>query len=122
MSLGVNLCFRLAGLAAKALGDSYDIDIMEAHHRGKIDAPSGTALKFGTVISENRDDILLDNAVYERVGPKSARKIIVLDFKLYELGIRLETTQFFTGEGERIEITHRATSRTSFVTGALKSS
>ena len=102
MSLGVNLCFRLAGLAAKALGDSYDIDIMEAHHRGKIDAPSGTALKFGTVISENRDDILLDNAVYERAGPKMLGKIIVLDFKLYELGIRLEIIQFFLLAREKV--------------------
>ena len=121
MSLGVNLCFRLAGLAAKALGDSYDIDIMEVHHRGKRDAPSGTALKFGTVISENREDILLDNAVYERAGPKSAREDNSIGFQTIRAGDTIgDHTIFFTGEGERIEITHRATSRTSFVTGALR--
>tara|TARA_B100000900_G_scaffold401343_1_gene405938 strand:- start:723 stop:1526 length:804 start_codon:yes stop_codon:yes gene_type:complete len=121
MSLGVNLCFKLAGLAAKALGDTYDIDIMEAHHRGKRDAPSGTALKFGSVISENRDDKLLDNAVYGRVGSDSAREDNSIGFQTIRAGDTVgDHTVFFAGEGERIEITHRATSRTSFVTGALK--
>ena len=121
MSLGINLCFKLAGLAAKALGDAYDIDIIEAHHRGKRDAPSGTALKFGSVISENLDKKLLENAVYGRKGPDSAREENSVGFQTIRAGDTIgDHTVYFAGEGERIEITHRATSRTSFVTGAVK--
>ena len=121
MSLGVNLCFRLAGLAAKALGNAYDIDIIEAHHRGKRDAPSGTALQFGSVISENIGKKLLENAVYGRKGPDSAREDNGIGFQTIRAGDTVgDHTVSFAGAGERIEITHRATSRTSFVTGALK--
>ena len=111
----------MAGLAAKALGDAYDIDIIEAHHRGKRDAPSGTALKFGSVISENLDKKLLENAVYGRKGPDSAREDNSVGFQTIRAGDTIgDHTVFFAGEGERIEITHRATSRNSFVTGAVK--
>ena len=121
MSLGINLCFKLAALAAKALGDAYDVDIIEAHHREKRDAPSGTALKFGSVISESLNKILSENAVYGRKGPDSARDDNSIGFQSIRSGDTVgDHTVFFAGDGERIEITHRATSRTSFVVGALR--
>ena len=111
--MGLTLCFRLAGLAAKALGDSYDIDIMEVHHGGKEMLPQ--ELQFDTVISENRDDILLDNAVYERAGPDSAREDNSIGFQTIRAGDTIgDHTIFFCWRGERIEY-HRAILRTLFV-------
>ncbi len=121
MSIGVNLCFKLAGLARQTLGKSYDVEIIEAHHRGKRDAPSGTALNFGKIIADVTGEDLSVNAVYERKGLDSGREENAIGFQTIRAGdIVGDHTVLFASEGERIEITHRATNRTAFVAGALK--
>lgn len=121
MSVGVNLCFRLAELAAGALGDDFDIEIIEAHHRHKIDAPSGTAVRLGEIIAERLDRDLAEVAVYGRQGRTGARPQKTIGFETVRAGeIVGDHTVLFAGAGERIEITHRAQDRSTFASGALR--
>ena len=121
MSIGVNLCLQLLKTAAAVLGDSVDIEIIEAHHRHKVDAPSGTALKMGQVIAETLGRNLDDCAVYGRQGQTGARDRNTIGFETIRAGdIVGEHTVLFADEGERIEITHKATSRMTFARGAIR--
>ncbi|MDH3281194.1 MAG: 4-hydroxy-tetrahydrodipicolinate reductase [Gammaproteobacteria bacterium] len=121
MSIGVNLCFHLADAAARALGDDVDIEIIEAHHRAKIDAPSGTALRLGEVVAQALGRDLKSVAVYGRHGQTGARDRKTIGFATIRAGdIVGEHTVMFAAEGERLEITHRASSRTTFANGAVR--
>ena len=121
MSVGVNLCLQLLKVAAKALGDSVDIEIIEAHHRHKVDAPSGTAIKMGQVIADSLGRDLKDCAIYGREGQTGARDRKTIGFETIRAGdIVGEHTVLFADEGERIEITHKASSRMTFANGAIR--
>ena len=121
MSLGVNLLFRLIEQAARALGDEFDAEIIEAHHRHKIDAPSGTALRMGQILAEVLGRDLTETAVYARQGETGARRRDAIGFATLRAGdIVGEHTALFAGIGERLEITHRASSRANFAQGALR--
>ncbi|HCU91181.1 MAG TPA: 4-hydroxy-tetrahydrodipicolinate reductase [Gammaproteobacteria bacterium] len=121
MSVGVNLCFKLAELAAEALGDDFDVEVIEAHHRNKIDAPSGTALKLGEIVAAKLDRDLASNAIYGREGHTGVRERKTIGFETIRAGdIVGDHTVLFAGAGERIEITHRASSRRTFAVGALR--
>ena len=121
MSVGVNLLFQLVARAAHALGDAVDVEVIEAHHRDKIDAPSGTAVRIGEVLAEALDRDLTTDAVYGRQGITGARDRSTIGFSTIRGGdIVGEHTVLFAGEGERLEITHRAQSRSNFAQGALR--
>jgi len=121
MSVGVNLCFRLIELAAGVLGDDVDVEIIEAHHRHKIDAPSGTAVKMGEVVAGALGRDLAACALYGREGRIGERRRESIGFATVRAGdVVGEHTVLFAGEGERIEITHRASSRLNFARGALR--
>lgn len=121
MSVGVNLVFKLIEVAAAALGDSVDVEVLEAHHRHKIDAPSGTAVRMGEVLAQTLDRDLETDAIYGREGITGARNRKTIGFSTMRGGdIVGEHTVMFAGEGERIEITHRAHSRLNFAQGALR--
>lgn len=118
---GVNLCFKLAELAASVLGDEVDIEISEAHHRHKIDAPSGTALSLGESVAGALGRDLKQVAVYGREGQTGARSSETIGFATVRAGdIVGDHTVLFAGEGERIEITHKASSRMAFARGAVR--
>ncbi len=121
MSVGVNLCLGLLEIAARTLGSDADIEIIEAHHRHKIDAPSGTALRMGEVIAAALGQTLDACAVYCREGTVGERRPGTIGFATVRAGdIVGEHTALFAGPGERIEITHRATSRMTFAKGAVR--
>lgn len=121
MSVGVNLTFKLAELAARVLGDSVDIEIIEAHHRHKVDAPSGTALHLGRIIADTLGRDLETDAVYGREGQTGARQRRTIGFSTIRAGdIVGEHTTLFAADGERVEITHRASSRMTFASGAVR--
>ena len=121
MSVGVNLCLQLLTTAARVLGDSVDIEIIEAHHRHKVDAPSGTAMKMGRVIADTLGRDLDSCAVYGREGQTGARDRKTIGFETIRAGdIVGEHTVLFAAEGERIEITHKASSRMTFANGAIR--
>ncbi|MEG0921828.1 MAG: 4-hydroxy-tetrahydrodipicolinate reductase [Comamonas sp.] len=122
MSVGVNVTFKLLEMAAKALQDGgYDIEIIEAHHKHKVDAPSGTALKMGEVIAEAQGTKLADRAVYERYGHTGARVDGSIGFATVRGGdIVGEHTVLFAGDGERIEISHKSSSRAGYAKGSLR--
>jgi 4-hydroxy-tetrahydrodipicolinate reductase len=121
MSVGVNLCFRLLELAARVLGDDVDVEILEAHHRLKVDAPSGTALRMGEVVAEALGRNLKQCAVYGREGNTGMRERTTIGFSTIRAGdIVGEHTVLFAGAGERIEISHRASSRMTFAAGAIR--
>jgi len=121
MSIGVNLCFKLLATAAEVLGDSVDIEIIEAHHRHKVDAPSGTALGMGEVIADALGRNLKDCAVYGREGHTGERDRNTIGFSTIRGGdIVGEHTVMFISDGERIEITHKASSRATFASGAVR--
>jgi 4-hydroxy-tetrahydrodipicolinate reductase len=121
MSAGVNLVLKLVDVAARVLGDGYDVEIIEAHHRQKVDAPSGTALRIGEVIAEALGRALSDCAVYGRHGQTGERHPGTIGFATVRGGdIVGDHTALFAGRGERIEITHRASSRMTFAQGALR--
>jgi len=121
MSVGVNLCLELLQTAAAVLGDSVDIEVIEAHHRHKVDAPSGTALKMGQVIAETLGRNLDECAVYGREGQTGARDRKTIGFESIRAGdIVGDHTVMFADEGERIEITHKASSRMTFARGAIR--
>lgn len=120
-SVGVTLCLTLLETAARVLGDEVDIEIIEAHHRHKIDAPSGTALAMGEVVARTLGRNLAECAVYGREGRTGARARSTIGFETIRAGdIVGEHTVMFAGEGERVEITHRATSRMNFARGAVR--
>ncbi len=121
MSVGVNVTFKLLEIAAKALNEGYDIEIVEAHHRHKIDAPSGTALRMGEVIAEAVKRDLSTVAVYGREGVTGERKPETIGFATIRGGdIVGDHTVMFAGIGERVEISHKASSRMTFAMGALR--
>jgi len=121
MSVGVNLTFRLIELAAQVLNEGYDVEIIEAHHRHKVDAPSGTALRMGEVIAQVLGRDLAECAVYGREGVTGERKPATIGFATVRGGdIVGDHTALFAGTGERVEITHRAASRATFALGALR--
>lgn len=121
MSVGVNLCFKLLELASRVLGDEVDVEIIEAHHRHKVDAPSGTALRMGEVVAEALGRDLAKCAVYGRQGQTGARDRQTIGFATLRAGeIVGDHTVLFAGAGERVEITHRAENRATFAGGALR--
>jgi 4-hydroxy-tetrahydrodipicolinate reductase len=123
MSVGVNLCLRLLDLAARVLGDEVDIEVIEAHHRHKVDAPSGTALRMGEVVAEALGRDLAECAVYGREGHTGERDPKTIGFETIRAGdIVGEHTVMFAGLGERVEITHKASSRMTFAKGAVRAS
>jgi 4-hydroxy-tetrahydrodipicolinate reductase len=121
MSVGVNLCLKLLEMAARVLGDEVDIEVIEAHHRHKIDAPSGTALRMGEVVAEVLGRDLKECAVYGREGNTGERDPKTIGFETIRAGdIVGEHTVMFAGIGERVEITHKASSRMTFAGGAVR--
>ncbi|WOE30876.1 MULTISPECIES: 4-hydroxy-tetrahydrodipicolinate reductase [unclassified Acinetobacter] len=120
-SIGVNVSIKLLELAAQVFADSVDIEIIEAHHRHKVDAPSGTALMMGEAIAHTLGRDLKQDAVYCREGQTGARERKTIGFQTIRGGdIVGEHTAMFIGEGERIEITHKATNRMNFAAGAVR--
>jgi 4-hydroxy-tetrahydrodipicolinate reductase len=120
-STGVNLCFRLLETAARVLGNDVDIEVYEAHHRHKIDAPSGTALSMGQVVADALGRDLKKVAVFGREGQTGARDRETIGFATVRAGdIVGDHTVTFAAEGERVEITHKASSRMSFARGAVR--
>ncbi len=121
MSVGVNVTLKLLELAAKSLSSGYDIEIIETHHRHKIDAPSGTALKMGEVIANALGRDLKDHAVFAREGITGARDPSSIGFSAIRGGdIVGDHTVLFAGIGERIEITHKSSNREGYAQGALR--
>ena len=121
MSVGVNATFKLLEMAAKMLNPGYDIEIIEAHHRHKVDAPSGTALKMGETIAAALGEKLADVAVYAREGHTGERKPGSIGFATVRGGdIVGDHTVLFAGTGERIEITHRSSSRSTYAAGSMR--
>jgi len=120
-SVGVNVAFRLLEIAAKALGKGYDVEIIEAHHRHKVDAPSGTALRMGEVVARALGRDLKQCAVFGREGVTGERRDETIGFATVRGGDLVgEHTAMFIGSGERVEIAHRASSRANFAIGALR--
>ena len=121
MSVGVNLSLKLLEMTAKVMGDYTDIEIIEAHHRHKVDAPSGTALRMGEVVADALGRDLKDCAIYGREGDTGERDRKTIGFSTIRAGdIVGEHTVMFADEGERVEITHKATSRMTFAQGAVR--
>lgn len=121
MSVGVNLCFKLLEMTARVLGDEVDIEIIEAHHRHKLDAPSGTALAMGEVVAKTLGRDLKTCAVYGREGRTGERDRKTIGFETIRAGdIVGDHTVMFAGQGERVEITHKASSRMTFASGAVR--
>lgn len=121
MSVGVNLAFELIAQAARALGSECDIEVIEAHHRGKRDAPSGTAVRMGQIIADVTQRDLDEVALYGRQGLSEPRDQQTIGFSTVRAGdIVGEHTVMFAGDGERLEITHRASSRGNFAAGAVR--
>ena len=121
MSVGVNVTLKLLEMAAKALSTGYDIEVIEAHHRHKVDAPSGTALKMGEVLATALGRDLKDCAVYAREGVTGVRDPSSIGFATIRGGdIVGDHTVLFAGIGERIEITHKSSSRVTYAQGSLR--
>ena len=120
-SVGVNVSIKLLELAAKVFGDTVDIEIIESHHRHKVDAPSGTAFMMGEAIADTLGRDLKTDAVYCREGHTGARERQSIGFQTIRGGdIVGEHTVMFIGEGERVEVTHKATNRMNFASGAVR--
>ncbi len=121
MGVGVNAMLKLLELAARILSDGYDTEIIETHHKHKVDAPSGTALKMGEVIAEARGVKLDDIAIYAREGHVGERKPGTIGFASIRGGDAIgDHTVLFAGIGERIEITHRASNRMTYALGSMR--
>jgi 4-hydroxy-tetrahydrodipicolinate reductase len=121
MSVGVNVALRLVEMAARSLGPDYDIEVFELHHKLKVDAPSGTALKLGEVAARARGTTLERDGVYARHGVTGERKDGAIGFSVARAGdIVGDHTVYFAGPGERIEITHRSGSRATYAQGAIR--
>lgn len=120
-SVGVNLCLKLLDTAARVLGDEVDIEIIEAHHRHKVDSPSGTALRMGEVVANALGRDLQKVAVYGREGQTGARERETIGFATVRAGdVVGDHTALFAADGERVEITHKASSRMTFAKGAVR--
>jgi 4-hydroxy-tetrahydrodipicolinate reductase len=120
-SVGVNVTFKLLEMAAKSLNKGYDVEVIEAHHRLKVDAPSGTALRMGEVVAQATGRDLKDCAIYGREGVTGERKDDTIAFSTLRGGDLVgDHTVMFIGMGERVEITHRSSSRMNYATGALR--
>ena len=121
MSIGVNVAARLVEVAARALGPDYDVEVFEIHHKLKVDAPSGTALHLGKVAAEARGTSLEADGVFARHGATGERPAGSIGFSVARGGdVVGDHTVFFAGPGERLEITHRAASRTTYAQGAMR--
>ena len=121
MSVGINLVLKLLELTASVMGDDSDIEIIEAHHRHKVDAPSGTALRMGEVVAGVLGRDLKESAVFGRQGQTGERKHGTIGFSTIRAGdIVGEHTVMFAHEGERVEISHKASSRLTFANGAMR--
>jgi 4-hydroxy-tetrahydrodipicolinate reductase len=121
MAVGVNAVFRLLDVAARILNEGYDVEVIEAHHRHKVDAPSGTALRMGEVVAAALGRSLSDCAVYGREGHTGERPSTQIGFSTIRGGdIVGDHTVLFAGGGERIEITHKSASRAPYAQGALR--
>jgi 4-hydroxy-tetrahydrodipicolinate reductase len=121
MSVGVNLCLKLLDITARVLGDEVDVEVIEAHHRHKVDAPSGTALRMGEVVAAALGRDLGSCAVYGREGHTGERVPGTIGFETIRAGdIVGDHTVLFAGTGERVEITHKASSRMTFARGAVR--
>lgn len=121
MSVGVNLTLKLLDIAARVMGDEVDIEVIEAHHRHKVDAPSGTALRMGEVVANALGRDLKECAVYGREGISGERDRKTIGFETIRAGdIVGEHTVMFADIGERVEITHKASSRMTFASGAVR--
>ncbi len=120
-STGVNLCFKLLDLAARVLGDDYDVEVYEAHHRHKVDSPSGTAVRMGEVLANALERDLQKVAVYGREGQIGARPRDTIGFATVRGGdVVGDHTVMFMADGERVEITHKASNRLAFSNGAVR--
>ncbi len=120
-SVGVSVAAKLVSLAAAGLGSSYDVEILETHHRMKRDAPSATALALGEAVARARGQTLSEVAAYSRSGRHEARSLGSIGFSSLRAGdVVGEHTVIFAADGERVEITHRATDRITFARGALR--
>lgn len=121
MSVGVNVTLKLLALAARSLDASYDVEVLEMHHKRKVDAPSGTALKMGEVIAQARGQRLADCAVYAREGHTGERAAGSIGFATLRGGdVVGDHTVIFAAEGERIEISHKSASRASYAQGSVR--
>ena len=121
-SVGVNVTFKLLEVAARALKEGYDVEVVEAHHRHKVDAPSGTALRMGQIVADALGRDLSKDAVYGREGVTGERRKETIGFATVRGGdVVGDHTVMFLGTGERIEITHRSNSRATYAQGALRS-
>jgi 4-hydroxy-tetrahydrodipicolinate reductase len=121
-SVGVNVTFKLLEVAAAALNEGYDVEIVEAHHRHKVDAPSGTALRMGEIVAHGLGRDLARDAVYGREGVTGERRSETIGFATVRGGdVVGDHTVMFLGTGERVEITHRSSSRATYAQGALRS-
>jgi 4-hydroxy-tetrahydrodipicolinate reductase len=121
MNVGVNVVMRLLDVAARLLNQGYDIEVLEAHHRHKVDAPSGTALKMGEVLAQALGRDLKDCAVYAREGVTGERDPSTIGFSTIRGGdIVGDHTVMFIGSGERIEIAHKSSSRAGYAHGSLR--
>jgi len=120
-SVGINLLIQLLDTAARVLGEGYDVEILEAHHRHKVDAPSGTALRLGEAVAEALGRDLANCAVYGREGITGERDPRTIGFATVRGGdVVGDHTVLFAGTGERLELTHRASSRATFAEGAVR--
>lgn len=123
MSVGVNVTLKMVELATRALDSKIDVEILETHHRNKVDAPSGTAVRIGELIADTRNVELNDVAVHGREGMTGQRSLGAIGFHSARGGdVVGEHTVFFLGQGERVEISHRATDRAIFANGATRAS
>lgn len=120
-SIGINLCLELVRQAAQALGEGFDIEVVESHHRAKVDAPSGTALMLGEAAAAGAGRQLAQVGLYERHGHTGARNAQTIGFSTIRGGdVVGDHSVLFLGDGERIEITHKASSRMNFAKGAVR--
>ena len=120
-SIGVNVMLKLVDLASRALGPDYDVEVFELHHKLKVDAPSGTALKLGEVAAAARGTTLAQDGVFARHGVTGERKAGTLGFSVARGGDAIgDHTVYFLGAGERVEITHRSASRATYAQGAIR--
>lgn len=121
MSVGVNVTLKLLDIAARILKDDYDVEVFDLHHKHKVDAPSGTALKMGETVADAWGKPLADIATWARHGDTGARQAGTIGFSAARGGdVVGDHTVFFCGPGERIEVTHRSSSRATYAEGSVR--